>query len=243
MAPYAPSAGAPAQFVAAPITDGGAVVGVVALQISTDAINEIMGERSGMGETGETYLVGQDKLMRSDSFLDPVNHSIVASFNNPGQGRADTDATRSALGGTKSSKVILDYNGAPILSAWQPITVGDQTWGILAEIDVAEAFCPKDENGEYFFAKYIAQYGYYDLFLMNGDGYCFYTVTQEADYQTNFVDGKYADSNMGELTREVIAAHKFGIADFAPYAPSNGTPASFIAQPIVHNGDVELVVG
>jgi methyl-accepting chemotaxis protein len=69
--PYAPSAGAPAQFVSAPIKEGGNIIGVIALQISLDAVNKIMTERSGLGKTGETYLVGVDQLMRSDSFLDP----------------------------------------------------------------------------------------------------------------------------------------------------------------------------
>ncbi len=243
MAPYAPSADAPAQFVAAPIKDQGSVIGVVALQISTDAINKIMGNRAGLGETGETYLVGQDYLMRSDSYLDPENHSIVASFKDPVAGKAKTEASKAALSGSTDSKVILDYFGNPVLSCWAPISVGNQTWGLLAEIDVAEAFCPKDEKGEYFFAKYIKMYGYYDLFLMNPDGYTFYTVTQEADYQTNFVDGKYANSNLGELVRDVIRTKEFGIADFAPYAPSNGDPAAFIAQPVIHSGEVELIVG
>ncbi len=243
MAPYSPSAGAPALFVAAPITEAGSVVGVLALQISTDAINAVMGDRTGLGETGETYLVGQDKLMRSDSFLDPVAHSIKGSFANPDKGRADTEAVRACLGGTTNTKVIMDYNNNPVLSAWTPITVGAQRWAVMAEIDVAEAFCPKDENGEYYFAKYIQQYGYYDLFLMNPDGYAFYTVTQEADYQTNFVNGKFADSNLGELTRNILQSKSFGIADFAPYAPSNGDPASFIAQPYISNGEVEIVIG
>ncbi len=243
MAPYAPSAGAPAQFVAAPILNDGSVIGVVALQIPADSINEILGDRTGLGETGETYLVGQDLLMRSDSFLDPVNHSIIGSFKNPTKGKADTEAVQACLQGSTKTKVIQDYNGNPVLSAWTPVTVGDRKWALLAEMDVAEALCPKDENGEYYFAKYIEMYGYYDLFLMNPDGYAFYTVTQEADYQTNFVDGKYASSNLGELARNVIQTKSFGIADFAPYAPSNGAPSAFIAQPFTHNGEVELVIG
>ena len=70
-------------FVAAPITENGKIIGVVALQLSIEAINKIMKQRDGMGETGEVYLVGQDKLMRSDSFLDPTNHTVIASFENP----------------------------------------------------------------------------------------------------------------------------------------------------------------
>ena len=243
MAPYAPSAGSPAQFVAAPIFNDDTIIGVVALQISTDAINNILGNRTGMGETGETYLVGQDLHMRSDSYLDPVNHSIAASFKNPAKGKVNTAAVQSCFKGTTDTDIIADYNDNPVLSAWTPVTVGATKWAMIAEIDVAEALCPKDSKGEYYFAKYIEKYGYYDLFLMNPDGYTFYTVTQEADYQTNFVDGKYASSNLGELTRRVLQSKSFGIADFAPYAPSNGAPAAFIAQPFLHDGEVELVIG
>ena len=46
---------------------------------SIDFIDLVMNERSSMGETGETYLVGPDLRMRSDSYLDPVNHSVAAS--------------------------------------------------------------------------------------------------------------------------------------------------------------------
>jgi methyl-accepting chemotaxis protein len=241
--PYEPSAGAPAQFVAAPIREEGEIVGVVAIQVSLDAVNAIMSERAGMGETGETYLVGSDLLMRSDSFLDPKNHTVAASFANPDKGKVDTAAAGSALSGKVGAEVVLDYNGNPVLSAYAPIQMGNTTWAILAEIDVAEAFCPKIEGKEKdFFTQYNEQYGYYDLFLINPDGYCFYSVCQEADYQTNFVDGKYKDSNLGELVREVDETLKFGFADFKPYAPSNGTPAAFVAQPVVSNGQVQTVV-
>ena len=93
-----------------------------------------------MGETGETYLVGSDKLMRSDSFLDPKNHSVKASFANPATGSVDSDATRKALAGETGSEIIIDYNGNPVLSAYTPLKIGDTTWALIAEIDEAEAF-------------------------------------------------------------------------------------------------------
>ena len=239
---YAPSAGAPAQFIAAPIRDGGKIVGVVALQISIEAINAIMQERSGMGETGEAYVVGQDLLMRSDSYLDSVNHTVVASFANPEKGSVATDAAVNALAGTTAGDVIIDYNGNPVLSSYTPVRVGENTWALIVEIDVAEAFSPVDENGTAYYAKYIEKYGYYDLFLMNPDGFVFYTVTQEADYQTNMVNGKYADSNLGKLTRNVLDTRRFGFADFEPYAPSGGAPAAFIAQPVLDGNEVEAII-
>ena len=138
--PYAPSAGAPVQFVAAPIVDGGETVGVLAMQISLDRVNAIMAERSGMGKTGETYLIGSDKLMRSDSYLDPTNHSVAASLKNPGLGKVDTEATTAALSGMSAEKIITDYNGNPVLSAYAPLDIGGLKWAILVEIDKAEAF-------------------------------------------------------------------------------------------------------
>jgi methyl-accepting chemotaxis protein len=143
--PYAPSAGAPAQFVAAPIKEDGKVIGVVALQISLAAINSIMTQRAGMGETGESYLVGEDTLMRSDSFLDPENHSVVGSFKNPQKGKVDTDATQKALAGKTGQEIIIDYNGNPVLSAYTSVDIGGSTWAVLSEIDEAEVMEPVNE--------------------------------------------------------------------------------------------------
>jgi methyl-accepting chemotaxis protein len=239
--PYAPSGGVPAAFVGAPIQRAGRTIGVVALQLPLDAINAIMLRRDGMGETGESYLVGQDGLMRCDSYLDPAGHSVEASFKN--NTTADTEGIREALAGNNNQDVILDYNGNPVLSCWDAIELGSGVrWAMLSEMDVAEAFCPKDSEGTYFFTKYQEMYGYYDLFLMNPDGYCFYSAAQEADYQTNLVDGEYKDSGLGQLARKVLQEQKFAFADFEPYAPSNGEPAAFIGQPVIYGGDVELIV-
>jgi len=79
MQPYAPSNGAPAMFLATPVTLDGEVKAVLAFQISDAAINKVMHYRNGYGASQEDYLVGSDKRMRSDSFLEPKNHSLQAS--------------------------------------------------------------------------------------------------------------------------------------------------------------------
>ena len=240
---YAPSYEAPASFIASPIFDGDKKVGIAMFQMPIDRLTAIMGERSGLGQTGETYLVGPDLLMRSDSYLDAKNHNVVASFRHQDTGRVDTQAAHAALTGETGAEIIIDYNGNPVLSAYCPVDIGGITWALMAEIDVAEAFVPKAEGSDAdFFAKYKNLYGYYDLFLLNPDGYCFYTVCHEADYQTNLVNGRYKDSNLGKLIRNVLQTGQFGFADFEPYAPSNGEPAAFVAQPVVHKGVAELVV-
>lgn len=141
---YGPSNGDPAAFVGTPVRNSeGKMVAVVALQISLEAINRIMQGREGMGKTGETYLVGSDKLMRSDSFLDPTGHSVQASFaGSVSQNGVDTKASRAVLAGTTASEVVIDYNGNPVLSAYTPLRIGTTTWGVLSEIDEAEVYAP-----------------------------------------------------------------------------------------------------
>jgi len=139
MRPYAPSADAPAMFLGTPVYIDGEMKSIVVFQISDAAINKIMQFRQGYGDSQEDYLVGQDKLMRSDSFLDPKGHSLKASFSNPSTGACDTEASRNALNSQSGTKIIIDYNGNPVLSAFKAIKVGqDLTWALISEIDEAE---------------------------------------------------------------------------------------------------------
>ncbi|WP_434949967.1 methyl-accepting chemotaxis protein [Shewanella sp. HL-SH4] len=139
-APYAPSNGEPAAFIAQPIIENNQVKAVIALQLSLESINEIMQLRAGMGETGESYLVGPDLRMRSDSFLDPTGHSVKASFSgNVKNNGVDTVAAHAALKGTSDTQIITDYNGNPVLSSYAQIKINDLYWALLVEIDEAEA--------------------------------------------------------------------------------------------------------
>lgn len=137
---YSPSYEAPAGFIASPIYQGSKKIGVLVFQFPLNELNAIMSERSGLGLTGETYLVGEDKLMRSDSYLDPQHHSVVASFSDKTKGNVDTLASTQALRGETGIATIIDYNGNPVLSAFTHLQVGDVTWALLSEIDEAEAF-------------------------------------------------------------------------------------------------------
>jgi len=75
--PYAPSNGAPASFVAAPIMHGGKAIGALVFQMPIGRINAIMNEASGMGVTGETMIVGADRLMRSDSRFSDTSTILI----------------------------------------------------------------------------------------------------------------------------------------------------------------------
>ena len=139
MHPYAPSANAPAMFLGTPIYSDGIMKSIIVFQISDAMINSIMQFRKGYGDSQEDYLVGQDKLMRSDSFLDPKGHSLQASFANPTTGNCNTEASTNALNGEEDTRIVIDYNGNPVLSSYAPVKIGqDIHWAIMSEIDEAE---------------------------------------------------------------------------------------------------------
>ena len=138
---YTPSYEAPASFIASPIFDGDEKIGVAIFQLPLDRVTSIMAHREGLGDTGETYLVGSDYLMRSDSFLDPENRSVVASFRNPEAGKVESTAATDAFENGESGHAISeDYRGVKTLTAYGPIDVLGVTWCLNAKMDVAEAF-------------------------------------------------------------------------------------------------------
>ncbi len=146
--PYAPSNGVPALFAGAPIKDQtGKVLGVVAVQISQNQIDKIMQEATGMGETGETYLVGSDYKFRSNSRLSKDETLLNVEAKTHGtQEVFNSHRNYDGIYGDYTSKADAeeqgrDYSnsmgGVPVLG--NVIYLPEQDWVLVAEIDEAEA--------------------------------------------------------------------------------------------------------
>ena len=139
MKPYLPSANEPMLFLGIPIMLEDEFNSVLVIKIAGSSINHVMQKRIGYGTTQEDYLVGQDYLMRSDSFLDPKRHSIINSFNNPKEGSIKTIQVKNALKLKPATGIFTEYNGKQILSAYSTVVVGeDFKWAILSVIDEEE---------------------------------------------------------------------------------------------------------
>ncbi len=132
---YQPLYGDPASFIASPIVDdNGLLVGAIALQMPIDKINKIMQVTAGMGKTGETYLVGKDLLMRSDSRFFKKSTILKTTV--------DTVTVRKALQGKSGIEVTPDYRGIRVLSAYAPLDFMGSKFAILAEVDESEVMAP-----------------------------------------------------------------------------------------------------
>ena len=83
-------------------------------------------------------------------------------------------------------------------------TLADNLALMIEKQGLEAAITQVDQNGQTLFSRYIERKDYYDLFLLDTEGYCFYSVAEEADCQTNLVSGKFKDSGLGEVVQKAI---------------------------------------
>jgi len=134
-APYAPSNQAPASFIATPVHGpAGTFHGALIFQMPIERMNAILTQIDGMGETGESYIVGQDQLMRSQSRL--ASEPTILKY------RIATLPVQKALAGDTGVMMADDYHGSEVLSAYGSLDYHGVTWAIIAEMNVDEANAP-----------------------------------------------------------------------------------------------------
>lgn len=163
--PYIYSYNQPSAFIASPIFDGPQMIGVLAFQIPADRVSDIINgyqewKQNGLGDTGETYLVGSDGLMRSKSrFLIEDKDKFTKSLRETGLPESsikkiraldttilllpvDVDGVKQALFGKSVLQRNRNYRGKEVLGAYQPVEIDGLRWAIAAEMATSEAFAP-----------------------------------------------------------------------------------------------------
>ncbi|MEE9328106.1 MAG: adenylate/guanylate cyclase domain-containing protein [Cocleimonas sp.] len=165
---YIPSYGAPSAFVAIAVYDGKTIAGILALQIPSHALNDVMTSNkkwkdSGMGNSGEVLLVGRDHLMRSESrFLLQDKKAFLGQLQNIGMPKneverisknnttilfqpVNAETLDQALSGKKGIHKEVDYRGVEVMSSYAPLRVSGMDWAILSKMDTAEINKPIDK--------------------------------------------------------------------------------------------------
>lgn len=120
---------------------------VVVQEFSVGLINEIMTTRAGLGDTGETYLVGEDKLLRTDS----RPYGTGSSFDT----FVDSRPVREGLAGYSGAADVLDYRGVPVSAVWQALTIDGIRWSLVAKFDRQEIYAQLSQNMARLFAAWF----------------------------------------------------------------------------------------
>lgn len=108
------------------------------LELPVTKLNSLMQTRQGLGDAGETYLVGEDGKLRSDSIrftgLTALQHDAAKSL-----------AVQQALKGASGRLEEPGLDHAPSLKVFIPIEFANHHWALIAEMDESQAFAPVRE--------------------------------------------------------------------------------------------------
>ena len=118
----------------------GDFIGIIITQINISYINSILMERSGMGESGQIYLVGSDGKLRSDMFVNQDQYNVFKSFQN--NILITSSSQSNAINGKTSIHEIKNINEKPVISAYTPLVIMGQTWALIVEKNTSEIMSP-----------------------------------------------------------------------------------------------------
>ena len=160
--PYAPAGGDARLFVATGVRDGGRVIGALVAEVPNEVVTSVATADedwvgTGLGETGEVYIVGADTMMRSESrqwLEDPDTYLMALQEADHGQDvedriiafdttvltqAADTEAVDAALAGDEFVGITTNYLDQDTITVARPLDVGTLQWVVVADISVDEA--------------------------------------------------------------------------------------------------------
>ena len=139
--------GLPTMFVSAPLKDGDTVIGVVAFRIHVATLSNLL-QSQKFGKTGETFIVGKDGYMLTESRFSSnlkktgairVRSALELKVVNPDNGKLTYSVNQCLKGKDgSSSKGYKDYAGISVLGTWSWLPELD--WAVITEIDKAEVY-------------------------------------------------------------------------------------------------------
>ena len=136
---YPPSKGAIAAFMAFPVVVEGKLEGVVALQIYSERVFQVVTDNVGLGASGETVIT---RLLneRTALVIAPLKHEPRAAleFKIPLHNPPFSIAIQSGLHGERGGGLKMDYRDKEVVAAWRYLP--RMNWGIEVKMDADEVF-------------------------------------------------------------------------------------------------------
>lgn len=130
-----PVTGKPTVTFATPLRDRtGVRQGVILAHLNLDRIDRIVRERTGLGKSGETYLVGS--LVVKNTFISKADKTDAESFSTGISSQGINNATR----GISGAGLYDNYAQVPVIGVYRWLNAQDLA--LLVEMEQSEAFMP-----------------------------------------------------------------------------------------------------
>jgi len=150
---YAASGNQVAGFILSPLLDSiGEKIGLIVFQLSGDQLRQLEGNAPRFGNTGRRYLIGEDLKLRTSGALDEGRYSVL-------ENKVRTENSQKWLKQHHNSKEVVHQiqqqaqlyqgpHGVPVVGVHTTLDFADVHWGLIVEIDAAEALAASNELGE-----------------------------------------------------------------------------------------------
>ena len=216
------------------------IIGLALVANVVTAVFGFIGARTGIDEVVEKELkvIATDKAKSVQRYLDAVAEETRILSGN--------DMVADAILAFRDGWTSMGAGAASTLKRTyiedNPHPVGEKH--LLTKTDGYSLYDTTHAYYHPWFRDVLETRGYYDIFLLDRGGHVIYSVFKEGDYATNFIDGPYADSALGEAFRAAVDSEPGSVhfIDFQPYGPSGGAAASFIAAPVADRNGTKLGV-
>jgi serine phosphatase RsbU (regulator of sigma subunit) len=176
---YPPSNNEQTAFIACPMIRDSTNIGILVAEIGIEKLDDIITfdrnwKNQNMGKTGEVYLVGSDRYMRSQSrFFIENKDSLFKTLaqNNPLSKKEfnqlkeskstikiikiNSEASKRAIEGKSGVVQTFDYRGVATLGAYSPLKLNNVNWGIVSKMDQSEAFSEIKELRYFLIITYL----------------------------------------------------------------------------------------
>jgi methyl-accepting chemotaxis protein len=118
----------------------GDLLGVVLVELDQRHLTQLLSDRTGMGETGQGYIVGPDLHLRSDFFINSQNFNALNSYKN--NIKIDNALTQMAKLKDSGNLTLINPNGKEVIASFFNMEIEGQKWIVVAEKETKEILAP-----------------------------------------------------------------------------------------------------
>ncbi|TCO70760.1 HAMP domain-containing protein, partial [Rhodovulum euryhalinum] len=172
-------------------------------------------------------MLARDQALRVEQWFDDARATLAAEAASP--------FTASTI---RNFRLAIAVDGGGMTAPRQAYRTGNATpedpQQGLADAGDGTAYSAEHKRVHPRFARAASDLGYRDIFMFDPAGELIYSVAKEQDFGENFVSGAHAESGLGQAFQAALGAPQGTVVtvDFAPYGPSGGDAASFMATPV-----------
>lgn len=128
----------PSLLFTCPVFSKGVLIGLLAVEVSSQSIYTILNNYTGLDETGETVISQQknDRVI----VLNPTRNAKDLVFEEDTFAKQENSAMYKALRGERGFGPGIDYRGKSVLAAWEYLP--RLRWGLVVKKDLSEVLNP-----------------------------------------------------------------------------------------------------